>query len=110
MERFEGSGVSKLRQAITKIGFNDYDRYELGTITSISPITVRLDNSPLILDAADLVIAEQLTEHRRYVLINGGEPVEMVVDSPLKAGDRVILVSTNSGQSYVMIDRTITNE
>lgn len=106
MERFEGSGVSKLKQAIRKYGYNEFDRYELATVTAPPPaIAIKVDNVPIVFDAADLIIAEHLTEHKRTVSIGGGEPVEMIVESPLQAGDRVIVASMSGGQAYVVVGK-----
>jgi hypothetical protein len=107
-DTLQGTGISRLVQAIREIGRNEYDRFELATITAIIPsITLKVDNMAFSLDASDLVIAEHLTQHTRQVTINGGTLSEMVVNSPLEVGDRVIVVSMNGGQSYVVLDKAV---
>lgn len=104
----EGSGISQLAQMIRKHGYNDFDRFELATITSITPTRVQVDGMKIELDAFDIVIAEHLTEHIRTVSINGGDDTEMIVRTPLNVGDRVIVASMSGGQTYVVIDKAVT--
>ena len=108
MDTLQGTGISRMIQAMREVGRNDFDRFELATVMAALPaITLKVDNCPIIFDASDLVIAEQLTQHSRQVTINGGSVAEMVVQSPLEVGDRVIVVSMNNGQSYVVIDKAV---
>jgi hypothetical protein len=105
----EGTGISRLSTVISKLGRNDFDRFELATVTSIAPTTIKLDNDPLLLDAFDLVIAEHLTTHKRKVIAEGSDvETETTFVSPLTVGDRVIVVETNGGQTYVVLDRAVT--
>lgn len=102
----EGSGISQFKAAIQRAGYNEYDRFDLATITAPLPnITIKIDNVPIEFDASDLVVAEHLTEHTRMVTIGGGTLTTMTVESPLSVGDRVIVVSTNNGQTYIILDR-----
>lgn len=105
----EGTGASRFADAIGRWGHNEYDRFELATVTSITPTTIKLDNDPLTLDAFDLVFAEHLTTHKRMVKTQGSDfETEMTFLSPLTVGDRVIIVKTNGGQTYVVLDRAVT--
>ncbi len=104
----EGTGASQFAQMIRELGRNDFDRFELATITSITPTRVKVDNMKIELDAFDLIFAEQLTTHKRKVTLGGDTKTEMTIDSPLEVGDRVIVVSTNGGQTYVVLDRAVT--
>lgn len=105
----KGSGISQLAQVMRSLGYNDFDRFELATVTAIPPsIQIRIDNMKIDLDASDIVIAEQLTEHERTVTINGGTESTMLVKSPLQVGDRIIVASSNGGQTYVVLDKAVT--
>jgi hypothetical protein len=105
-EVLKGTGASRLTQAIRRAGYNEYDRFELATVTAALPsIAIKVDNMPLVLDAGDVIIAEHLTEHTRTVSINGGVDTPMVVRSPLHVGDRIIVASSNGGQTYVILDK-----
>lgn len=107
-DTLQGTGISRLVQVMREVGRNDFDRFELATVTAALPaITIKVDNMALTLDASDLVIAEHLTQHTRNVTINGGTLSVMVVNSPLQVGDRVIVVSMNGGQSYVVLDKAV---
>lgn len=102
----EGSPFSKLAQAIGEHGYNDFDRYNLATVMSLTPTLVKVDGSNLELDAYDLIIAEHLTDHERTVTLNGAETV-MSVKSPLNVGDRVIVASVSGLQMYVVLDKAV---
>jgi hypothetical protein len=107
-EILQGTGASRLAQEISVMGYNEYDRFELATITSAFPsIRVKVDGMKIELDASDVIIAERLTEHTRQVTINGGTLSTMVVKSPLNVGDRVIVASASNGQTYVILDKAV---
>ncbi|OXM86457.1 DUF2577 domain-containing protein [Paenibacillus rigui] len=123
----EGSNVSKFVQLIRHIGYNDFDRFELATVLSPPPaLRIRVDHMKIDLDAADVVVAEHLTEHGRSVRFqndpissasadeDSGTPsplpsgdVLLTFKSPLQAGDRVIIASANAGQTYVILDKAV---
>lgn len=132
-DRIEGSGASKLVQLIRQIGYNDFDRLELATVTSPPPdLRIKIDNMPIELEADDVLVAEYLTRHTRIVTIKHEQDaerdvgdtvpfpkdndsdgdlyrklsyVELQFEDVLKAGDRVLVSSMNDGQSYVILDR-----
>ncbi|MEV5028496.1 DUF2577 domain-containing protein [Paenibacillus sp. LPE1-1-1.1] len=107
----EGSAGTKLRNLIKRVGANTDTRIEFGTIMSAAPsFSVLVDGMKIELDADDCVVAEHLTEHTRTVSINGGAASEMVVDSVLTVGARVIVAQINDGQAYVILDRVGTKE
>ncbi|WP_028553154.1 DUF2577 family protein [Paenibacillus sp. UNC451MF] len=125
----EGSNASKFAQLIKKIGFNEFDRLDLATIISVSPVLrIQVDNMKIELDASDVIVAEHLTDHERIVTIksdlksdpdsiseldkglSSSDDIEnaiLTVKSPLNTGDRVIVASANSGQSYVILDKAV---
>ncbi|EMT54707.1 hypothetical protein I532_03845 [Brevibacillus borstelensis AK1] len=134
--RLEGSGASQLAQLIQKIGYNDFDRFELATIVSPPPaIRIKIDNvDGITFEADDLVVAEHLTRHKRIVTIKHVQDterdvgdtipfprdndstgslawtysyVEMTFEDVLKSGDRVLVASMNDGQAYVILDRVV---
>ena len=135
-DRLEGSGVSRFAQEIKRLGYNDYDRFELATVVAPPPeLRIKIDNMALELEADDVLVAEHLTRHKRIVTIKheqdaerdvgDTEPkprdndstgslawtysyVEMQFEDVLKAGDRVLVASMNDGQSYVILDRVVT--
>lgn len=76
-------------------------------ISPLPELRIKVDDSPLELDRADLIVAEHLTEHEREITINGGILSTMRVRSALKTGDRVIMASMDNGQFYVVIDKAV---
>lgn len=102
----EGSST-RLAKVIHKIGRNDSDRIELATVTSTSPLRIKIDHSSMELDESDFIVAEQLTTHTRIISIGGGEKADAVLESNLEIGDRVIISSMNHGQTYVLFDRAV---
>lgn len=76
-ERLEGSGVSQLYQVIKRVGRNDFDKFELATVTSPPPeLRIRVDDWPIDLDRTDIIVAEHLTRHKRIVSIRHEEMAE----------------------------------
>lgn len=103
----EGTGASQLAQVIGRLGYNEYDRFELATVTSASPITVKIDGMTFDLDASDLVIAERLTDRTVSLSTDGVTFTDYTAKSPLTAGDRVIVASMSNGQYYVVLDKAV---
>ncbi|MBU8715386.1 DUF2577 domain-containing protein [Brevibacillus parabrevis] len=134
-DRLEGSGFSQLRQVIAQVGRNDYDKFELATVTSPPPeLRIKIDNMSLELDHADLIVAQHLTRHTRIATITheqGKERdvgditpfpkdhdsdgdlhrklsyIEFQFEDVLKPGDRVYVSSMNDGQTYVVHDKAV---
>jgi hypothetical protein len=106
-ERLEGSGFSMLRQAIKYIGYNDFDRLELATVTSPPPeLKIKIDNVPIEFDADDLIVAEHLTKYPLEIEEDGIVRT-ISVKNELKPGDRVIVASASHGCRYYVIDRAV---
>lgn len=106
LSTLQGSGASKLAQVIRHLGYNEFDKFELATITATDPeLRIKVDNMKIELDASDVVVAEHLTEHTRTVSIDGGIDVQMTLKAALEVGDRIISVSTNGGQTFIVIDK-----
>ncbi len=66
-----------------------------GTVESISPISIRLDQK-LILPAKQILVPQPLTERI---------PDENILLNRLSAGDQVILLRDQGGQTYVLLGR-----
>lgn len=76
-ESFQGSPASQIIQIIRCVGYNDFDRIELATVTSPPPnLRIRIDDMAIELEADDLVVAEHLTRHKRIVTITHEELAE----------------------------------
>lgn len=107
--RLEGSGASRFVQLMSIYGYNEGIRIEIALITKTSPVTFRFGNEPIEIedDGDSVIIADHLLEHTRTVSIDGAPDVQMVVRSPLKVGDAITVVSTESGQLMYVMDRAI---
>ncbi|MGM1023556.1 MAG: DUF2577 family protein [Bacillota bacterium] len=145
----EGNAASQLVQLMRKHGYNKDVEIELGTITGAPPaLKLKVDNMPIELDADDLVVAEQLTKHKRRVKVTGlpttvltmneysrttqktssSSPttdstyrdkldvgsgtfgvseIEIEYLDELQVGERVIVASTDEGQTYLILDRAV---
>lgn len=111
----EGNAASQLVQLMRQHGYNKDIEIELGTITGAPPeLKLRIDNMPIELEADDLVIAERLTKHVRKVRTATTEaalaaaPVTYIqYEDELSVGDRVIVAATDSGQTYMILDRAV---
>lgn len=104
--RLEGNGASRLLQLF---GGNSSDGIELtvATVTSASPIAVRIAGDTFDITGDALIVAESITEYRRTVSISGGADVELIVRNPLKTGDKVIVVIAQDGQLYYVMDKAV---
>lgn len=67
--RYEGEWDSQLRQMMTKVGDKPSGvRIELATVLSNPPeLTLRRDSDQLVLESAEIVVAEHLTKHKRIM-------------------------------------------
>jgi hypothetical protein len=90
MTKPQGTGYSQLIQLMRKHGHNKDVEIELGTVTAPPPeVLIRLDSFGFDLDKSDLIFASR------------------VVDTPLKEGDRVIVVSNDTHKTFYVIDKAV---
>lgn len=138
-EVLEGGGASKFVQLIQKFGYNKGIEIELATVTASAPdIKIKLDSMPEELTADDIIVAERLTKHKRRVQLNipkitltgfttptGGNVTgqgsavtpantetvyaEIEFTDELKKDDRVLVIATEDGQTYIVIDRVVSS-
>jgi len=110
IERFEGTGGSQLRQAISKFGRNDFDKFELATVLAPPPeIRIKLDDVSQEFDHTDVIVAEHLTRHKRVVTIEHEE----LAERDLGDGIGIDMLDTDDGspdpvityfkESYVLL-------
>ncbi|KKO54533.1 hypothetical protein XI25_06950 [Paenibacillus sp. DMB20] len=127
-ELIEGNGFSQFKAVVKAVGYNRDVDIEFATVTSASPLRIKINNMPLELDEDDFVVCEHLTEHTRKATISGGKisltttqagdpghthkitdftitDADVKFGAALAKGDRVVVASYNSGQGYVILDR-----
>ena len=118
IERIEGAPISRLRHVIKAVGHNRDVDIEFATVTSASPLRIKIDNMPVELDEDDFVVCEHLTEHTRKATISGGTAriggetatftitdADVKLGAALAIGDRIIVASNEVAQVYVILDR-----
>ena len=128
IERIEGAPISRLRHAISALGHNRDVDIEFATVTSATPLRIKIDNMPVELDEDDFVVCEHLTEHTRKATISGGtisltttqagDPAhthkitsftitdaDVKLGAALAKGDRIVVASNEVAQVYVILDR-----
>lgn len=84
----------------------DIDEAIIGTVISASPLSISLFKGSVILNNSNSYICSNLS------LINGtctieGKTGTCVIDRSLKAGDKVLCIPSNSGQTYFIIDKVV---
>ena len=79
-----------------------------GTVTGVSPVTVRTTEQ-FNIPASLLVVPEHLTNHRVSVTIDWDTELSgtktMTIRNGLRVGDKVALLRKQGGQSYLILDR-----
>jgi hypothetical protein len=103
--RVEGSGGSRLVQLTKEIGYNKDVDFELATVVAPPPnLQIKLDKDALVLEASDLIVCEHLTEHSRELT----DGTILTFKPALKAGDKVIVVSSEEKQQFLVIGKAVT--
>lgn len=106
--RLEGNGASRFVQLMSIYGYNDGIRIETASVTQTAPVLAfRFPDGLEIDDDESVIIADHLLEHTRTVSIGGRPDEVMIVRSPLKVGDAVTVISTESGQLMYVMDKAI---
>lgn len=75
-----------------------------GTVTSVSPLAVRIDQKTTI-SGNQLLVPRHLTDHTEQMSIPGVGDVPVTVKNALKNGEAVILVQKRGAQQYLVADR-----
>ncbi|MEG2261768.1 MAG: DUF2577 domain-containing protein [Raoultibacter sp.] len=76
-----------------------------GTVISASPLKVKIDQK-LTLTEDDLILCANVTDHEEKMRING-EIVTVQVKNALKANESVIMIRSDGGQLYLILDRVV---
>lgn len=64
----------------------------LGTVSSIEPLNIRI-SSKVTLDSGFLYITETISNK--------------IIEKKVKKGDKVVLVKSDDGQKYLLIDKVV---
>lgn len=74
-----------------------------GTVTSVSPLKVKVTNQ-FVIPSSLLIVPQHLTDSKVDMIIDG-ETKTVTVKNALKIGDKVALLRKQGGQSYFILDR-----
>lgn len=96
--------ANKMVQLMAKIGHNDELQLDVGFITNLNPMEIKLQDG-LLLDEEDFSLPERLTKH--YEWHNG---TRVAVDPKLKIGDALIGIMDEVWPRYMVVDRISKSE
>ena len=108
----EGSYGSQMIQLIRQYGYNKDMSIDVGVVVTPPPkLTVRLTNDDIVLEEADLIVADNLLDHELTATISGGK-VDGKVEVPSVSGscpDGTATIPAHSGKltSLTATDVTI---
>ncbi|MEK3900743.1 MULTISPECIES: DUF2577 domain-containing protein [unclassified Paenibacillus] len=75
--------------------------FSYGTVVLAQPLQIQVEQR-LLLTGAALVVVESVMESKAEI-----EGREILLRRGLEAGDRVLLVRMQGGQSYIVLDRLV---
>ncbi len=75
-----------------------------GTVTSASPLQIRVEELKGSLSASQLRVAGHLTDYQTEMLVEGKRQ-KVTVYNHLNAGEKVLLFQRRGAQQYVVLDR-----
>lgn len=82
------------------------DEAVIGTVISESPLSVSLFNGSVILNSSNSYICSSLGVLQGICIVDGKEGT-FIIDRSLKAGNKVLCVPSNSGQTYFIADKVV---
>ena len=74
-----------------------------GTVSSISPLTVKLDDTMLPIPDVALVLTEN--EKSRSAKAQGGGGGTVVINEGLAVGDKVVMLRVSRGNRYIILSK-----
>lgn len=100
--------MSEWIQGIKKIALNAIEETKplcirYGTVKAASPLMICLEQR-LTLKKEQLILPAHMTDYTVGAVIDGEEK-RIQIKNSLKAGEKVVLLRVQGGQSYVVIDR-----
>ncbi len=74
-----------------------------GTVSSIAPLTVKLDDTMLPVPDVALVLTENVKS--RSAKVQGGGGGTVVINEGLAIGDKVVMLRVSHGSRYIILSR-----
>ncbi|QEU46215.1 DUF2577 domain-containing protein [Schleiferilactobacillus harbinensis] len=91
---------------------NEYADLVYGKVVSVSPLKIQLSNSMILTDNF-LTLGLHVTKHKvkitykdRTDTSDNDRTEEVEVDESLKAGDGVVMIRSDGGQSFFVLEKT----
>jgi DnaJ-class molecular chaperone len=104
-------GIMNLNEVIKKaaveaVKAGDPSDIVYGTVVSANPVSIQIDQK-LTLTKEFITLTNNVKDYEVEVSINDGSKQKMKVFKGLKKGDSVIMIKSQGGQKYVVIDKII---
>lgn len=102
----EGNGAARILRLMREQGYNEGHVIAVAEVRQVEPsVAIRLHGDPFDLTEEQglIHVLEHLKEKTYSMSINGAPKVPVVVDSPLKVGDNVVVVVSESQQTYYVL-------
>jgi hypothetical protein len=77
-----------------------------GTVVSANPVSIQIDQK-LTLSKEFVTLTSNVKDHEVEVSVEGGTTQKMKVFNGLNQGDGVIMLKSQGGQKYIVIDKII---
>ena len=74
-----------------------------GTVVSVGPLSILVDNTPEPKPEAGLILTVSVVA--RSAMIQGGSGGTVVINPGLAAGDRVVMLRVQRGQRYIVLSK-----
>lgn len=83
---------------------NGYADLAFGTVTSTSPLKIKISDQ-IELDEDFLTLGRNVTKHTVKNVTFDGKNGDATIDGTLKAGENVVMIRRDGGQSFYVLDR-----
>lgn len=98
-----GSKLVKIMQDMAKVPSNSATDLLFGKVLSVSPLKIRVDNRFEI--TSNYIILTSLVQDFNVDMVIDGTTKSCKVKLGLNVGETVLLLRTQDGQKYIIIDR-----
>lgn len=99
-----GSKLVRVIQDAAKVPLNSATDLLFGKVLSVSPLRIRVDNRFEI--TSNHIVLTSLVRDFNVDMVIDGATKPCTIKLGLKVGETVLLLRTQDGQKYIIIDRT----
>ena len=76
-----------------------------GTVATPSPVTITIDGTMQNIPTAAIVLCDSVVSRSVTVTDSHGDSVTVPLSTALQAGERVIMLRCNAGQTFLVLSR-----